>query len=142
MCGRRAPELPIDVAPRIGKARVVVDHRYSAVQTLVKCESIILMSRGELVWMRCEKLMLIFCWDAVSIIYSIHAYHCPSLVPSSLYSASVRQCQDRVPTLRIQTMPVHIGSRSSQCRRRSEISLNATLVTPDGHLTGWNLHDG
>jgi hypothetical protein len=26
-----------------------------------------------------EKLMLIFCWDAVSMFYSIHAYPCPAL---------------------------------------------------------------
>jgi hypothetical protein len=70
MCGRRAPELPIDVAPRIGKARMVVGQRHSAVQTIVKNESIILMSRGELVWMEFKKRMSIFCWEAVSMFYS------------------------------------------------------------------------
>jgi hypothetical protein len=36
MCGRRAPELPIDVAPRIGNAIMVIGQRHSAMQTLVK----------------------------------------------------------------------------------------------------------
>jgi hypothetical protein len=84
MCGLRAPELPIDVAPRIGKARMVVGQRHSAVQTIVKSESIILMSRGELVWMEFKKLMSIFCWEAVSMFYSIHAYPCPVLSRLSL----------------------------------------------------------
>jgi hypothetical protein len=136
MCGRRAPELPIDVAPRIGKARMVVGQRHSAVQTIVKSESIILISRGELVWMGFGKLMLIYCWVAVSMFYSIHAYPCTSLVPSFPYSGTVRQCQDRVPNLRIHTMPLDIGSRPSQSRRRSEISLKATLAKSDGHLIG------
>jgi hypothetical protein len=94
MCGRRAPDLPIDVAPRIGKARTVVGQRHSAVQTVVKNEGSILVSRGELVWMGFEKLMLIFCWDAVSLSYSIHAYPSPSPVPclpcSGGYSAASR----------------------------------------------------
>jgi hypothetical protein len=83
ICGRRAPELPIDVAPRIGKARIVVDQRHSAVQTVVKCESIILMSRGELVWMGFENLMLIFCWVAVSMFYSILCLPLPKSCPVS-----------------------------------------------------------
>jgi hypothetical protein len=93
MCGRRAPDLPIDVAPRIGKARTVVGQRHSAEQTIVKSESIILMSRGELVWMGFEKVVLFFCWDAVSLSYSIHAYPCPSFVPSLPCSGSIRRCQ-------------------------------------------------
>jgi hypothetical protein len=107
MCGRRAPDLPIDVAPRIGKARAVVGQRHSVVQTVVKSESSILMSKGELVWMGFEmgfeKLMLIFCWDAVSLSYSIHVCPYPSPVPRLLRSESIRQRQDRVLSLRIDT---------------------------------------
>jgi hypothetical protein len=93
MCGRRAPDLPIDVAPRIGKAKTVVGQRHSAVQTVVKNEGSILVSRGELVWMGFEKLMLIFCWDALARVLS-------RVFPAL---GGIRQRQDRVPTLRIHT---------------------------------------
>jgi len=43
MCGRRAPELPIDVAPRIGKARIVEGQRHSAAQMVVSNEDSILV---------------------------------------------------------------------------------------------------